>query len=152
MVKIRLKRMGRRHRPFYRISAMEAMNPRDGRTLEDLGHYDPVCRDEAKQVVIKDPGRIEYWLGKGAQPTETVKRLLKKQELLPERLNPRSRPTKPSKAEVAAAEEARAAAEAEAAAKAEAEAAAKTEAESAEGAEAPESAEESGEGDEKTEA
>ncbi len=133
MVKIRLKRMGRRHRPFYRISAIESRNPRDGRTLEDLGHYDPVCKDQDKQVVIKDPARVEFWLGKGAQPTETVKRILKKQELLPANLDPKPRPTKPSKAEVAAAEAAKKAEE-EAKAAAEA-AAAAAEAENAKAAE-----------------
>lgn len=77
MVKIRLKRMGRRHKPFYRISAMEIRNPRDGRVLEELGYYDPIAKDQDKQVKIK-PERVQFWLSKGAQPTETVHNLLKK--------------------------------------------------------------------------
>ncbi len=76
MVRIRLKRMGRRHRPFYRISAMEMRNPRDGRVLEDLGFYDPISPDEEKQVVIKDESRIRFWLDKGAAPSDTVRNLL----------------------------------------------------------------------------
>lgn len=76
MVRIRLKRMGRRHRPFYRISAMEMRNPRDGRVLEDLGFYDPISFDEEKQVVIKDEARIRFWLDKGATPSDTVRNLL----------------------------------------------------------------------------
>lgn len=76
MVRIRLKRMGRRHRPFYRISAMEMRNPRDGRVLEELGFYDPISPDEEKQVVIKDEARIRFWLDKGATPSDTVRNLL----------------------------------------------------------------------------
>jgi small subunit ribosomal protein S16 len=76
VVRIRLKRMGRRHRPFYRISAMEMRNPRDGRVLEDLGFYDPISSDEEKQVVIKDEARIRFWLDKGATPSDTVRNLL----------------------------------------------------------------------------
>jgi len=68
--------MGRRHRPFYRISAMEMRNPRDGRVLEDLGFYDPISSDEEKQVVIKDEARIRFWLDKGATPSDTVRNLL----------------------------------------------------------------------------
>ncbi|MBN1766180.1 MAG: 30S ribosomal protein S16 [Sedimentisphaerales bacterium] len=70
--------MGRRHRPFYRISAMDIRTPRDGRELEELGHYDPIAADENEQVVIKDETRIRYWLDQGATPTETVKKLLQK--------------------------------------------------------------------------
>lgn len=77
MVKIRLKRMGRRHRPFYRISAMEGRNPRDGRVLEELGYYDPIAPEEEKQIKI-NPERIRYWLDKGAATSETVKDILRK--------------------------------------------------------------------------
>ena len=77
MVKIRLKRMGRRHRPFYRINAMEGRNPRDGRVLEELGFYDPIAVDKEKQVKIKED-RVRYWLDKGATTSDTVKDLLKK--------------------------------------------------------------------------
>ena len=77
MVKIRMKRMGRRHRPFYRISAMDTRKPRDGRVIEELGHYDPIEKDEGKQVKLKED-RIRYWLEKGAMPSDTVRDLLKR--------------------------------------------------------------------------
>jgi len=77
VVRIRLKRLGRRHRPFYRISAMEIRNPRDGRVLEELGYYDPIAADPAKQIVIKKD-RIMHWLSQGATTSDTVRNLLKK--------------------------------------------------------------------------
>jgi small subunit ribosomal protein S16 len=76
-VKLRLKRLGRRHRPFFRLAAIEARNPRDGRVLEELGFYDPGNRVEAQQVKL-DAERIKYWLGVGAIPSDTVRSLLKK--------------------------------------------------------------------------
>jgi len=69
--------MGRRHRPYYRINAMDIRSPRDGRVLEELGHYDPIEKDVEKQLVLKSD-RIQYWLDKGAQPSDTVRDLLKK--------------------------------------------------------------------------
>lgn len=80
-VKIRMTRMGRRHRPFYRINAVEIRTPRDGRILEKLGHYDPIEKDPAKQVVI-NLDRVRYWLGQGACTSDTVAELLKKQGLV----------------------------------------------------------------------
>ena len=77
MVKIRMKRMGRCHSPFYRINAMDTRSPRDGRVLEELGHYNPMEPDESKQVVLK-ADRIKHWLSKGAQTSETVGNMLKK--------------------------------------------------------------------------
>lgn len=82
MVKIRLKRMGRRHRPFYRISAMEIRNPRDGRVLEELGYYDPIAKDEEKQIVVNEE-RILHWLSKGAVASDTVRDILKKKGISP---------------------------------------------------------------------
>lgn len=76
-VKLRLTRLGRRHRPFFRINAVEARTPRDGKILERLGHYDPIEKDKSKQIVI-DNERVQYWLDKGAVPTETVSQLLAK--------------------------------------------------------------------------
>jgi len=84
VVKIRLKRMGRRHRPYYRINAMELRNPRDGRVLEELGQYDPLQKDEAKQVTLKED-RIKYWLGVGAQTSDTVGNILKKHGITAEK-------------------------------------------------------------------
>jgi small subunit ribosomal protein S16 len=72
-VKIRLARVGAKKRPFYRIVASDVRSPRDGRFLEKLGTYDPTT--EPSTVVVDRP-RIDYWLGVGAKPTETVARLL----------------------------------------------------------------------------
>ena len=74
-VKIRMTRMGRRHRPFFRINAIEGRAPRDGKILEKLGHYDPLEKDVEKQVVLKRE-RIEFWLGQGAVPSDTVAEIL----------------------------------------------------------------------------
>jgi small subunit ribosomal protein S16 len=75
MVRIRLKKMGRRHQVFYRISAMDMRRPRDGRVLEALGWYDPRAKAADKQVSLNRE-RIEYWLARGAQPSDTVRDLL----------------------------------------------------------------------------
>ena len=74
-VKLRLARLGRRHRPFFRINAVDARTPRDGTVLERLGHYDPLEKDATKQIVLKRD-RVEYWLGQGAVPTDTVSQIL----------------------------------------------------------------------------
>jgi small subunit ribosomal protein S16 len=76
-VRLRLKRFGRTHRSCYRLAAMEARNPRDGRVLEELGFYDPENKDVDRQVKL-NAERIQYWLGVGAVPTETVRHLLRK--------------------------------------------------------------------------
>ncbi len=76
MVVLRLKRMGRRHRPFYRINAMDKRAPRDGRVIEQLGWYDPIAPDDRQLSVKVD--RVDYWLSVGAQPSATVASLLKR--------------------------------------------------------------------------
>ncbi|OHB59255.1 MAG: 30S ribosomal protein S16 [Planctomycetes bacterium RBG_13_44_8b] len=76
-VKLRLTRMGRRHKPFFRLNAIESRNPRDGKILEKLGHYDPIEKDPEKQVVLNKE-RIEYWLSIGAIPSETVAQMIEK--------------------------------------------------------------------------
>ena len=76
-VKIRMTRMGRRHRPFFRINAIEGRNSRDGRILEKLGHYDPILKDKEKQIIL-NVERIQYWLGMGAVPSDTVSDMLVK--------------------------------------------------------------------------
>lgn len=76
-VKIRMTRMGRRHRPFFRINATESRNARDGRILEKLGHYDPILKDKEKQIVL-NVERIQYWLDQGAIPSDTVSDMLVK--------------------------------------------------------------------------
>jgi small subunit ribosomal protein S16 len=72
-----MKSMGRRHRPFFRICAMDSRSPRDGRSIEELGHYDPLCANAQTQTVLK-VDRIRYWLGVGAQPSQKVQALLNK--------------------------------------------------------------------------
>ena len=75
MVKIRLRRMGAKKNPFYRIVVADSRYPRDGRFIEEIGTYDPT----ADPAVLKvDNERAQAWIKTGAQPTETVKALLKK--------------------------------------------------------------------------
>ncbi|HLB72450.1 MAG TPA: 30S ribosomal protein S16 [Sedimentisphaerales bacterium] len=74
-VKIRMTRMGRRHRPFFRINAIDSRAPRDGKILEKLGHYDPLVKDPAKQLIL-DTERVKYWLDKGAIPSDSVSEML----------------------------------------------------------------------------
>jgi small subunit ribosomal protein S16 len=70
--------MGRRNRPFFRINAVESRTPRDGRIIEKLGHYDPIEKDIAKQIVLNKE-RAQYWLDKGAMPSDTVSQILLRQ-------------------------------------------------------------------------
>ena len=76
-VRIRMKKLGRKHRPFYRICAVDARRPRDGRVLEELGTYDPMIPEVDARAVLNGE-RIDYWLGVGAQPSDRVKVLIKK--------------------------------------------------------------------------
>lgn len=73
MVKLRLMRMGKKKQPTYRVVATESSMPRDGRFIEIVGHYDP--RQEPSKIVI-DNDKAVAWLRKGAQPTDTVRKLL----------------------------------------------------------------------------
>lgn len=75
-VKIRLTRKGSKKKPFYRIVAADVEAPRDGRFIETLGTYDPMV--EPAKVTLKQE-RVNYWLNEGAEPTTTVKSLLKKE-------------------------------------------------------------------------
>ncbi len=72
--------MGRRNRAYFRICAFDAREERDGRSIEQLGTYDPMEKEESKKVVLKRD-RIEYWLSVGAQPTETVASILKQNDI-----------------------------------------------------------------------
>ncbi|WP_243310758.1 30S ribosomal protein S16 [Fundidesulfovibrio agrisoli] len=74
-MKIRLTRMGSKKRPFYRIVAMDSATRRDGRALDYVGHYNPMV--EPAEVVV-DADKLKYWVERGAQPTDTVKALLRK--------------------------------------------------------------------------
>jgi small subunit ribosomal protein S16 len=70
-VRIRMKMMGRKHRPYFRIVAIDARQPRDGRVIEELGSYDPMVKDTNARVRFQ-PERVKYWLSVGAQPSENV--------------------------------------------------------------------------------
>lgn len=133
MVRLRLARLGRRNRPFYRLHAIEKRNRRNGAVLEQLGWYDPVSADPEKQLSLNGE-RITYWLSQGAQPSETVADLLAKNDLLPPKLKAKweadRKAASDRTAAIKAAKEAEAKA-AEEAARAEAEAKAKAEAEKA---------------------
>ena len=82
MVVLRMQRMGRAHRPFYRIGAMDKRAPRNGRVIENLGWYDPVGtmgKDKPEFELNED--RIGYWLSFGAQPSDTLRDILRKAEI-----------------------------------------------------------------------
>lgn len=79
MVKIRLRRLGAKKNPFYRIVVADSRSPRDGRFIEELGTYDPLAEPAAININVE---RAKYWVGTGAQPTDTVRALLKKAEVL----------------------------------------------------------------------
>ena len=76
-VRIRMKRLGRKNRPFYRLCAIDQRRPRDGRVLEELGHYDPMCKETDARAILKGE-RIDYWLSVGAQPSDNARVLIKK--------------------------------------------------------------------------
>ena len=73
-VKIRLRRMGQKKAPFYRIVVADSRYPRDGRFIEEVGYYDPT---KEPSVIKVDKEKVEKWIASGAQPTDTVKALLK---------------------------------------------------------------------------
>ena len=75
MVRIRLTRLGAKKRPFYRVIATDSRSPRDGRFIEQLGYYDPM-KDPSDLKL--DLGRVDYWVGMGAQPSDTCKRLIER--------------------------------------------------------------------------
>lgn len=76
-VRIRMKRMGRKNRSYFRIVAIDSRQPRDGRVLEELGTYDPQVRDTDSRVTLK-PARVKHWISKGALPSERVQVLFTK--------------------------------------------------------------------------
>ena len=79
MVKIRLRRMGAKKAPFYRVVVADSRYPRDGRFIEEVGYYDPMTNPATVKL---DNEKIAKWIANGAQPTETVKALLKKNDIL----------------------------------------------------------------------
>lgn len=81
MVRLRMKSFGRRHRPFFRICAMDARTPRDGRAIEELGWYDPMVKNVESREWL-DVSRIRYWLSVGAQPSQKVAAILRRHNVL----------------------------------------------------------------------
>ena len=77
MVKIRLKRQGAKKAPFYRVVVADSRSPRDGRNIEEIGTYDPMANPAKINIDLE---RAKYWIGCGAQPTDTVRGLLKAAE------------------------------------------------------------------------
>ncbi len=77
MVRLRLKRMGRRNRAAYRVCVMDQRSARNGRAIEEIGSYDPIETDDAKAIKL-DAERVKYWLDQGAQPSDTVLMLCRK--------------------------------------------------------------------------
>lgn len=78
-VKIRLRRMGAKKAPFYRVVVADSRYPRDGKFIEEIGYYNPLT--EPVQLKI-DADKAKKWISNGAQPTDTVKALLKKSEII----------------------------------------------------------------------
>ena len=78
-VKIRLRRMGQKKAPFYRIVVADSRSPRDGRFIEQIGHYNPMTDPAEVQI---DAEKATRWIKNGAQPTDTVRALLKKQNII----------------------------------------------------------------------
>ena len=76
-VRIRMKKLGRRNRPFFRLCAVDSRASRDGKVIEYLGHYDPMVKETDARAILNGE-RIDYWLGVGAQPSEKAKVLIKK--------------------------------------------------------------------------
>jgi small subunit ribosomal protein S16 len=76
-VRIRMKMMGRKARPFYRVCAVDARRPRDGKVIEELGYYDPMVRETDARAILKGE-RIDYWMSVGALPTDKAAILIKK--------------------------------------------------------------------------
>ena len=77
-LKIRLKKFGSKKRPYYRIVVQDVREPRDGKTIDEVGIYHPIEAEE-RQIAF-DPDKVRNWLDKGAQPTDTVRRLLNKKQ------------------------------------------------------------------------
>jgi small subunit ribosomal protein S16 len=98
MLKIRLQRHGAKHAPFYRMVVTEVTAPRDGRFIEILGTYDPKCHAREDELKLKME-RIDHWLGVGAQPTDTVRSLIRQGRLDPEAWLARAETKSQSKAD-----------------------------------------------------
>ena len=78
MLSIRLSRIGKKKKPFYRVVVIERTRPRDGRFVEIVGTYDPLKKPAELKL---DAGRIKHWLGRGAQPSDTVRSFLRREKI-----------------------------------------------------------------------
>lgn len=112
-----MKRLGRKHRPFYRVCVMDGRSPRDGKAIEEVGWYDTSVADKSKRVQL-NLERIEYWISVGAQPSDNVATLIKKVKknrfgtaatpppmLAPKQPEPPASEARPEEGEAPAAEE-----------------------------------------------
>jgi len=77
MLVIRMARGGKHKRPFYRIVVVDSRSPRDGRFIERLGHYNPIANNQGDHDLKLDLDRLTHWITRGAQPSDSVKRLIK---------------------------------------------------------------------------
>ena len=84
-VRIRLARFGQKNRPFYRIFVCDSRSKRDGKHLEVVGHYDPIPSKDRNKHVGLNVDRVKYWLSVGAQPSDTVRRILSQTGIIPPR-------------------------------------------------------------------
>jgi len=112
-MKIRLARGGSKKRPFYRIVAADSRMPRDGRFIEKLGTYNPLLPKDSEDRVKMDMERVQYWLSKGAQPTDRISRMLeaagvleKKERSNPQKAQPGKKATERAEEKAAKAAEA----------------------------------------------
>jgi small subunit ribosomal protein S16 len=78
-VRIRLKKFGTKKRPFYRIVVMDKCDPRDGKTIEELGYYHPIEKEDRQ--ILFDEEKVKSWLGKGATVSDTVRRILNRKNV-----------------------------------------------------------------------
>ena len=108
-VPIRMKQMGRKHRPFYRICAIDIRRPRNGRVIEELGTYDPMVQDTDARAIFKAE-RVQHWLSVGAKPSDRVAYFLYQRKLGPKPAIPEQ--TKKNQPKAKAQERLKAAAEA----------------------------------------
>ena len=80
MVRIRLKRFGKKRQPSYRVVVMNVRSNRDGKAIDEVGFYHPLVSQEDKQIKLNDE-RIKFWLDNGAQPSDTVKKLINRAKI-----------------------------------------------------------------------
>jgi small subunit ribosomal protein S16 len=90
-----MKRLGRKHRPYYRIVAIDSRQPRDGRVIEELGSYDPMIKNVDERVKLL-PERVKYWMSVGAKPSDNVEVFIKKYMTKFEQQSAGAAPTAPT--------------------------------------------------------